>query len=245
MEKTSLGKLPLEVRQMVYENLFGGDFFKISLAPFMLCSEMNAEVTQTLVRIPKTAILNCGNAIHRALTAPSANQLQILAQRFNAIPQALRSRLTIEVQHDCMLIGQIQPFAIASFVGNAQFTQDIRNLVATVSPCDVVISVNFGFNSVSTTPSTNSYHAADPGQVWNVCPQGEMSSQECEQILFKIPTNDKIQAQQIIDEAFTEKCQQFEAHRAHRVCFIRLGMDEALQCLVDARDMMTEMVDLM
>jgi hypothetical protein len=65
-----------------------------------------------------------------------------------------------------------------------------------------------------------------------------MSSYECEQILFKIPVNDKVQAQQIIDEAFAAKCSQFEAHRAHRVCFIRLGIDQALQNLVDARDMM-------
>jgi hypothetical protein len=52
-----------------------------------------------------------------------------------------------------------------------------------------------------------------------------VSSQECEQILFKIPTNDKIQAQKNVDEAYAEKCRQFEAHRAYRVCFIRLGID--------------------
>jgi hypothetical protein len=72
-----------------------------------------------------------------------------------------------------------------------------------------------------------------------------MSSQECEQIVFKIPADDKIKAQKIIDEVFAAKCGQFEAHRAHRVCFIRLGIDETLQNLVDARDMMTEMVGLL
>jgi hypothetical protein len=64
----------------------------------------------------------------------------------------------------------------------------------------------------------------------NVCPQGEpMSSQECEQILFKVPAHDKAQAQQTIDEAFAEKCSQFEAHRARKMCFVRLGMGEALE----------------
>jgi hypothetical protein len=28
--------------------------------------------------------------------------------------------------------------------------------------------------------------------------------------MFKIPANDKVQAQQIIDEAFAEKCSQFD-----------------------------------
>jgi hypothetical protein len=138
--------------------------------------------------------------------------------------------LTIEVQDNCRLIGPILAFAITSSVSNAQFTRDIRNLVTTISPCDVVISVNFVFNSLSDTPPTSLYHAADPGQLLNVCPQGEpMSSQECEQILFKTPAHDKIQAQQTIDEAFAEKCSQFEAHRAHKMCFVRLDMGEALE----------------
>jgi hypothetical protein len=73
MINTPIDALPLEIREMVYENIFEGDFFKIALAPFMLCDEMNAEATQTLIRITKTAILDRGNVNTRALTAPSFN----------------------------------------------------------------------------------------------------------------------------------------------------------------------------
>jgi hypothetical protein len=250
MNNSPIGALPVEVREMIYENFFEGDFFRISLVPLTLCEQMKAEATKTLVRIPKTAIVECGNVSSRALTAPNFNQLRALAQRFSAIPQALKSRLTFEVQHDCRLLGStplLGNFALPTVVSNAQFTRDIRNLVATVSPCNVVISVNFTFNSLSgSNPSSSSYHAADRGRLSNVCPKGDpVSPQECEQILVKISAVDKIQAQKAIDEAFAAKCSQFEAHRAHRVCFIRLGIDQALQNLVDARDMMTEMVDLL
>jgi hypothetical protein len=246
MNNTPIGALPLEIREMVYENFFGGDFFRVSLAPLTICDEMNAEANRTLARIHKTAILDCGNDNTSALTAPDFNQLRVLAQRFSAIPQNLKSRLTFEVQHDCSLLGPIQTVAVGTTVSNAEFTRDIRNLVATVSPCNVVISVNFLFNSLSGTPSTSSYHVTNPGLQSKVCPQGDpMSSQECEQVVFKIPADDKIKAQKIIDEVFAAKCGQFEAHRAHRVCFIRLGIDETLQNLVDARDMMTEMVGLL
>jgi hypothetical protein len=113
MNNTPIGALPLEIREMVYENFFGGDFFRVSLAPLTICDEMNAEANRTLARIHKTAILDCGNDNTSALTAPDFNQLRVLAQRFSAIPQNLKSRLTFEVQHDCSLLDRSKPSPLA------------------------------------------------------------------------------------------------------------------------------------
>jgi len=246
MDQSNLMALPLEIREMVYDLLFEGDFFYISLTPLQLCGTMRAEAHHVLTRKHKTAFMNSRNDSSSALTALNHHQQRALAYRINAIPPQLRSnRLTFELQHDCRVVSPMLSNHTTP-VSSAQFTRDTRNLVTMVSPCKGVISVDFIFHSLSAHPSTHSYHSANQTRLWDVCQHGEpMTSQECEHVVFKITATDKVQAQKMVDEVFAEKSRQLEAHRAHKVCFMRLGVDKALASLTTARDMMTEMANLL
>jgi hypothetical protein len=246
MDQSNLKVLPQEIRDMVYEDLFEGDFFEMSLLPLQICGEMRVAATQALVRKRKTAVLNANNHTFSALTALNYIQRQVLVQRFQAIPpQMISDRLTFELQHDCRLITSISNHN-STRVTSAQFTRDTRTVAAIVSPCKLTISVNFTFHSLSVTPSSNPYHMADPGQLWTACRRDEpLTHQACEQVVFKISATDKIEAQKAVDETFAEKCRQFEAHRAHKMCIVSLSIDKALESLATARDMMTDMVNLL
>ena len=84
MDAIAVNALPLGPREMVYEDLFEGDFFKVSLPPLQLCGEMRAEAIHALIRKRKTAVLNSNNDAFSALTALNYIQHQVLAQRFQA-----------------------------------------------------------------------------------------------------------------------------------------------------------------
>jgi hypothetical protein len=245
MDKSHFKKLPLELRQMVYEDCFEGDFFDISLAPLQVCSEMREEADQFLKKMNKQIVLHSDNAGWMAWAALDPQRLQALVQRINTTPPHLRpNRLVFQLQHEYNLIHSTH--GVKSITG-AEFSTWTRQLIAAVHPCDVELSVNFAYHRLSPCLSTFSYHADQPGEMWTVCPRdAPMKSRACEHILVKVSLLDKTRAQKVVDDAFAEKRRQFDAHRNHRMCHVKFsGVDKALESLTVAHRRMNDMFELL
>jgi len=250
MDNSLLRLLPLEIREMIYEDCFEDDLFEVmkkpnSLALLQLCRELRPETEQFLTRHTK-AILNGGNMDTSALTVLDADQQTALAQLVGAIPAHLNlKKFVFELQHDCRVIC---PGMYASYTSviPPQFTANTRAFVAIVRPYEAVISVNFTFHKLSTYPLTNSLHHTSHGSVSTVCPHDDpMTIQALEQGVIKLSASDKTKSQNAADQAFARKRRHFEAHRTHKVCFVKVGIDKALDSLANAQDHINAMIQLL
>jgi hypothetical protein len=247
MDQSSLRKLPLEVRSMVYEEFFEGDFFNTSLVPLHICREIKEEAYDTLRRMYKKIIIESRNKSWKAWAALDPAECQALVQRVNTIPpQLVSNKLVIRIQHECSLIRDVSKIGFTSITG-AEFATRTRQLIAAVHPCGVELSVNITFHAMSNHVGTNSYHDARQIGHFIACPRDSpMGSQAGEKMLVKVSLLDKTRAQKVVDEAFAEKRRLFEAHRTHKYCTVRArGIDKALESLTVAHGRMNEMVALL
>jgi hypothetical protein len=150
------------------------------------------------------------------------------------IPAHLRSpKMTFEYRHECMLnkdaslLGQ-------PLQGGARCTAGIRTLVGAAAPNEVLVTINFNYTRIGAFKMDRPWFDAGvpcPEPV-HVCNRDEpMTAVEFESILIKIPTSDAKKACQVVKRAFADKRERLEKHRSHRVCFIRLGLNKALERL--------------
>jgi hypothetical protein len=247
MDQSGFRKLPLEVRSMVYEEFFEGDFFATSLVPLHICREMKAEAYEALRKMYKKIIVQSTNKSWKAWAALNPAECQALVQRVNTIPlQLVSNKLIIRLQHECNLIQDVSKPGFTSITG-AEFATRTRQLIAAVHPCGVELSVNFTFHALSNYVGTNSYHDAKRIGHFIACARDSpMDSQEGEQMLVKVSLLDKTRAQKVVDEAFAEKRRLFEVHRAHRCCGVKArGIDKALESLTVAHGRMNDVVALL
>jgi len=248
MGQSGLRKLPLEVREMVYEQVFEGDFFDTSLVPLHICREMKDEAYETLRRMYKKIVIQSTNKSWKAWAALDPAECQALVQRIGTVPPHLvTNRLSVQLQQECSLLLDLSKPGYTS-ITEADFATRTRQLIAAVHPCDVELSVNFTFHAMGVYSTTTSYHNAKCTYLFTVCSRDEpMDSRACEQMLVKVSLLDKTRAQKAVDDAFAEKRRQFEVHRTHRVCFVRAsGIDKgALEALAVAHRKMNDMVALL
>jgi hypothetical protein len=144
------------------------------------------------------------------------------------IPKHLRSPwLEFEYQHECALRINRSRVDIPLECG-PQFKAGIAALVKVVQHHKVSVVINLFFHSMGRVATSN----ARPSEPVYVCVRDKpMSVADCESILVKIPTSDAVEAYRLVEREFAEKRRRLEAHRSHKVCFIRLGLDLALERL--------------
>jgi hypothetical protein len=266
-----LGKLPLELRRMVYracfdntdQNVIATRFsntllssispailttnMRTLLAPLQVSSQMRRKAIDLLLG-DKTAIIyrNMANdTVNSPMIYLSAQQIASWGFTINMIPIHLRSpRLTYELRHDCLMDGDVDQFPPLT---GTEFARSIDRLVTVMQPCELVLSVNFAYHKIAACRSSKSYHVqgiAAGGSLTFVCSRDEpMNSQDCEHMVVKFSARDVVKARRQVAEAFAEKRRQLEVHRAHKICFIRTsGLDTALAALATAEGMVNAMI---
>lgn len=268
LENSILGRLPPELRLMVYRACFEGadklirlnqatllqsidpenrraSKMGILLAPLQVSSQMRREAIGLLLG-GQTVV------IYKNLYTITVNTPMILltphhvvswGSVINRIPAHLRSRnLTYELQHDCKLDGQV---VYNPPLTGAYFASSIDSLVTAMQPCELVLSVNSTYHKIAVHHRSVSYHDSRSGGPWGpACALDKtMTEQDCEQMVVRFSAANAAKAHKQVAEAFTKKRRLLEVHRAHRICFIRLSnIDNALAALARAENMVNAMV---
>jgi hypothetical protein len=245
-------KIPLGLQHVIYTVGFRGDsramIYGVNrLAILQLCSSIRKEAIKSLMR-DVVVFLAPRYSDNNAMTVLTPQECQAVSLWIGTIPAHIPSdKLEFRLQHDCRLVIDPNDHFDFPWLNAPLFTANTRLLVAAVRPRDVVMSVNFTFHALSKLPYNKSYHEPLPGRLWIVCSRDEsMMSQACENILINFTALDKTKAQKSVNDAFAKRRRQFEAHRGHRMCFIKLsGIDKALAALTKAHDMTNEMISLL
>jgi hypothetical protein len=266
LENSILGRLPPELRLMVYRCCFEdadklirlnqatllqsidpenrrASKMGILLAPLQVSSQMRREAIDLLLGGQTVVIYK--NLYTRTVNTPmillTPHHIVSWGSVINRIPTHLRSRnLTYELQHDCKLDGQV---AYEPPLTGVYFASSIDQLVTAMQPCELVLSVNFTYHKIALNHRSASYH--DAGGPWGpACALDKtMTEQDCEQMVVKFSAANAAKAHKQVAEAFAEKRRQLEVHRSHSICFIRLSnIDNALAALAKAENMVNAMV---
>jgi len=176
------------------------------------------------------------------MVVPTEGELKYRSAMLAKIPMHLRSPwMTFEYRHEYALIKNTMPTSEPIGRG-ADFKAGIGALVKAVRPHKVVVVINLFFHSMGRAVASN----MRPSESGRVCVRDQpMTVADCESILVRIPTSDAVEAYSLVKHAFAEKRRELEAHRAHRVCFIRLGLDLTLARLEIAEKRMRVVLEHM
>jgi hypothetical protein len=267
MPESLIGRLPGELRNKVYGYLMESDsiprghpsgleVYRVTtqegkslairkkLAPLQVCRQMRAEAIGYFFDEPiwLSHQIQILNENYLAMVAPTEGELKNWSAMLSKIPMHLRSPwMTFEYRHEYVLIKDT--LLTSEPIGRgADFKAGIRALVKAVRPHKVVVVINLFFHSMGRAVASNT-RPSEPGYV---CIRDQpMTVADCESILVKISTSDAVEAYRLVKHAFAEKRRELEAHRAHRVCFIRLSLGLALARLEIAEKRMRVVLEHM
>lgn len=189
MQETIIGRLPGELRNMIYKLVLDADFqgesrydkgyrrglhvvshtrsddkplhLRNLLAVFQVCSQMRTEAMPFLFQSKAIWL------VHRNLTeivapmaVPTKQELKDWSDMMRQIPMHLRSpRMTIEYRHSSEL--PVDPLLLQEPPsGGSEFNTGINALIKAAAPNEVVVVVNFNFTSIGTFRMDDDYFNA-------------------------------------------------------------------------------------
>lgn len=223
--------------------LYGGSKGELrkALIPLQVCGQMRDEAMQTLFRVRPIRLIHkrrgevwpSGTPIVR----PTAEELNEWTELICKIPTHLRfPMMKFEYRYDCQLRPpEIEPEDKIVEDGPL-FTERIGGLIKSVRPGTLSISILFYFRLGGPTkvqPGFKSGQLASFERVPSyICKRDKaMTEEETQSITVTFPADDPVEARRKIMKAFEERRETFEAHRGHKVCFIRLYLDKSLSRL--------------
>lgn len=230
-----------------------------TLAPLQICQQIRHEAIETLSKV-------CFNLDHTVATfkdyhehktpiaPPTESEIEDWTQLISAFPAHLLIPGTIfEYQHVCGL-QEPYPSMDDPIWGDKQgFNIQIRRLVEIVRPGKLKLSMRIYFrrSDVFTrlleSGDIDDMHLLNKrqnrGQTGYICKRDAVMTEETSQVLMvSMPADDPDKARSAIKTAFDGRRESFEAHRGHRVCFVRLYVNRALSRLAIAENMLLTMV---
>ncbi|KAM0722379.1 hypothetical protein Q7P37_001820 [Cladosporium fusiforme] len=219
------------------------------LRPLQVCSEMRSEAIKALSRVP---ILFSHHPVRyeeygTPIAPPSDRELEAWKLLVSRIPcHLLVPRTTFEYQHDCGLDGPDPSLNDKTWGDGQQFSNRIRQLVDIVRPGKLKISIQIRFLKVGILglqkdgghPLRNARSFTD-----YICKRDTAITTKTSELLEVIvPADDPVKARRIVIGTFEAKRQLFEAHRGHKLCFVRLNIDKTLERLAISEKKMLDMV---
>ena len=249
-----LGRLPAELRVMIYELatevVFAADMGKPKLtpyerklqgryphlrqllAPMRVCKQMRNEMLPFFFhsRAVRLRQQRSEHDLHLPIAVPDEKNVEAWTEAIEAIPEHLRSGL-MEFEYQYVW----SPWSEHS----SQTGEALRN--------ELVVSINIVFHTLGATSVTEGCHEPE---VHNVCSHNlvcvkddPMMVHECEALHIRIPLGDATRASKAVKSAFAQRRMRLEVHLSHRMCFIRPGVKRSLERLAFAEKKSLEVME--
>lgn len=272
MDNSPLAKLPAELRLAIYKHVFNHqghilmrdrtETYKLTfqtvgqastkilnlqevLYPLHVCKQIRDEAMGLQFGPEPITIGPCRARAFLIVHRPSSDASSGCCRCISQVPIHLRSpNLCFEYQYDTSVHHSSSHSGRFAITFNQSLEEDVVKLATAAYPTPLNMSVSC-FLPEKAYKSVHPDHCPSISEKpIFVCTKDVAFTHDLrEYIIFKLPTNNPVEARRLVESAFEERVRSFEAHRHHRVCFIRLGLGTSLQDLATAKSMMHKLIN--